>query len=175
MPTDIATLIDNAKCIETCIPTGMQLPVLIALFAQIAGTSTDPATLVDNARCIETCIPPGMQLPVIISLLDQIVSTPAPCVIPDAPVLTGFGTANTDILLTWTAAQDPNQDFMFYWSYNIGGPFTHSQVLAKNLRAATFDGGVGIFGAPIYGLLVARNSNDCVSANSNIFTLPVLA
>ena len=53
-------------------PPGMQLPVLIALAAQIAGVSADPATLVANAKCLECGIPPGMQLSVLIYLACQI-------------------------------------------------------------------------------------------------------
>ncbi len=75
MATPLNTLADEARCIESCIPIGMQLPVLIYLFAQIAGASTDPATLMANAKCYETCIPPGMQLPVLISLLDTVANS----------------------------------------------------------------------------------------------------
>lgn len=69
MACDPATLVDAAKCIECGIPQGMQLPVLIYLAAQIAGTSTDPAILIENAKCIECGIPQGMQLAVLISIL----------------------------------------------------------------------------------------------------------
>ena len=64
-------LIANAKCIEQCLPTGMQMPALIALFAQIAGMSTpiNTQTLINNAVCIQQCIPPGMWTPVLIALL----------------------------------------------------------------------------------------------------------
>lgn len=54
------------------LPTGMQLPALITLFAEIAGVSADPETLMSNAKCVYSCVPVGMQLPVLIDLAQQI-------------------------------------------------------------------------------------------------------
>jgi len=68
---DTTTLMNNARCIESCVPEGMQLAVLINLFAQIAGMSTDPNTLMQAARCM-TCIPEGDRMGVLIYLADQI-------------------------------------------------------------------------------------------------------
>lgn len=70
--TDPTTLEASAKCIAKCIPPGDQLPVLISLFAQIAGVSADPAALVAGATCYSKCIAPGDQGPVMIYLLDKI-------------------------------------------------------------------------------------------------------
>jgi hypothetical protein len=54
----------------------MQLPVLIALFAQIAGMSTpiDTQALINSALCIQQCLPQGMWMPALISLAQQIQS-----------------------------------------------------------------------------------------------------
>jgi hypothetical protein len=68
--TDPTALAADANCLN-CIPPGLQLPVLIWLFAQIAGVTTDPTTLAANANCL-ACIPPGMQWPVLIWLATQI-------------------------------------------------------------------------------------------------------
>ena len=70
--TDPTILESNAKCIAKCIPPGDQLPVLISLFAQIAGVSADPTALVAGAKCYSKCIAPGDQLPVLIYLADAI-------------------------------------------------------------------------------------------------------
>ncbi len=66
------SLISQAKCIQQCIPAGMQLPVLIAVFARLAGMSTNTNALIDAAKCIDQCIPPGMQMAVLIALANQI-------------------------------------------------------------------------------------------------------
>jgi len=70
-------LIAPAVCVQQCIPEGYHVPVLISLFAQIAGMSTPLNTnaLMAGAVCIEQCIPPGMRLPVLISLAQQILAT----------------------------------------------------------------------------------------------------
>ncbi len=65
-------LIDQARCIQQCIPQGMQVPVLIAVFARLAGMSANTNALIDAAKCIDQCIPPGMQLSVLIALANQI-------------------------------------------------------------------------------------------------------
>lgn len=70
MPIDTNQLIDDAKCIDQCIPKGAQLSVLIKLLADLAQVSDDPSTLINNARCIDQCIPEGMRLSVIVSLLE---------------------------------------------------------------------------------------------------------
>ena len=61
-------IIDGATCLDCAIPLGLQLPVLIYVFARAAGVSTDPQTLVDNAACISACIPPGMQLAALLGI-----------------------------------------------------------------------------------------------------------
>lgn len=73
MATDIATLLDQAKCINSCIPQGMQLAVLIYLLALSAGVDpTDTNALINNARCIDSCIPDGAKAAVITKLLEDI-------------------------------------------------------------------------------------------------------
>lgn len=73
---DAQSLVNGAPCDLACIPTGMQLSVLISLFCQIANVPCDAQSLVANANaaCAESCIPPGMQLPVLIYLACQIVT-----------------------------------------------------------------------------------------------------
>ena len=65
MSADPNTLIAGATCIQSCIPPGMQLPVIISILAP----GEDPNALMDAAKCIQNCIPDGMQLPVLISLV----------------------------------------------------------------------------------------------------------
>lgn len=68
---DPQTLVTDARCISEKIAAGDQLPVLISLFAQIAGVSADPAALVAGAKCYEG-IETGDRLPVLIYLADTI-------------------------------------------------------------------------------------------------------
>ena len=69
------SLISQAKCIDQCIPRGMQMAVLIAVFAKLAGMSTtDTNALINLAKCVDQCIPPGMQLAVLNGLASQIAS-----------------------------------------------------------------------------------------------------
>jgi hypothetical protein len=75
MATSPNELLESAKCINCNIPPGMQLSVLIALLAKVAGINPDPTTLISMASCIECNIPPGMQIPVLIALADQIVNS----------------------------------------------------------------------------------------------------
>jgi len=63
----------SANC-YACIPLDMRMPVLISLFAQIAGMATQtPQQLVDAAACY-SCIPWSMQFAVLINLAAQIAS-----------------------------------------------------------------------------------------------------
>lgn len=70
MATDLATVITNARCVDSCIPPGMRNAVLIYLLAVAAGLDpTDTNTLMNNAKCIDSCIPDGMKPAVIAKLL----------------------------------------------------------------------------------------------------------
>ncbi len=71
-------LVKNATCIFECVPPGMQLPVLISIFCQLADMDCTPASLMTSAVCQLQCIPAGMQMPVLISLACQILNLPAP-------------------------------------------------------------------------------------------------
>lgn len=73
MPSTDAAISD-ALCVEQCVPTGFVWPVLISLFAKIAGVSADPNTLIEGAKCIQSCVPAGFQVPILISLAQQIVA-----------------------------------------------------------------------------------------------------
>lgn len=67
------SLIDQAKCIEFCIPKGMQLAVLIGVFSKLAGMNpADTNALIALGTCIDSCIPPGMQIAVLNSLANQL-------------------------------------------------------------------------------------------------------
>lgn len=68
------SLMFDARCIDSCIPAGMQLAALISLFQKVAGVSLTTDQLMDGAKCIDSCIPRGMQLPVLISLAQTIVA-----------------------------------------------------------------------------------------------------
>lgn len=72
MPSDAQTLTTDAACLD-CIPADMRLPVLISIFARLAGMSTDAQTLTTNASCLQ-CIPVEMQMPVLIYLAQNIIS-----------------------------------------------------------------------------------------------------
>lgn len=61
--------IEGAICIDCAIPKGLQIPVLIWLYQQIAGVSTIQE-MIDGAVCIDCTIPKGMQIPVLIGLVN---------------------------------------------------------------------------------------------------------
>lgn len=75
MAVDTDTLVNDARCIDSCIPQGMQMAVLIKIFASIANMSTETDSLISGAVCINQCIPQGMQLAVLVSLANQILET----------------------------------------------------------------------------------------------------
>ncbi len=68
-----AELIANAKCLDNCIPKGLQMAVLILLFGELIDMPSDAQTLLDNATCLDQCIPDGSKMSVLISLACQIV------------------------------------------------------------------------------------------------------
>jgi hypothetical protein len=79
MACDTATLIQNARCIDSCIPDGLKPAVLIYLAAVAAGVDpTDTNALMRNARCIDSCIPDGAKLGVLVNLLCSGGSSPTP-------------------------------------------------------------------------------------------------
>lgn len=71
---DTNSLIDAAKCYDTCIPAHMQLAVQTMLLASIAGDTRTPSELANAARCFNDCIPPGEQLAVQNLLLCNLVN-----------------------------------------------------------------------------------------------------
>lgn len=75
MSAQTDSYVQGANCINSCVPPGDQLAVLIYLFAKIAGVTTDPNTLMQASNCINSCIPPGLQLPVLVYLASQITGT----------------------------------------------------------------------------------------------------
>ena len=65
-------LIENAQCLDQCIPQGLQMAVLILLFGQIVDMP-DAATLLEDANCIDQCIPDGSKMAVLLALACEIV------------------------------------------------------------------------------------------------------
>lgn len=68
-----ADLMEAAKCLDQCIPPGMQTAIQTYLLAVIAGVDPNPTTLIDAAKCMR-CIPPAMQIEVQNYLLCAILS-----------------------------------------------------------------------------------------------------
>lgn len=66
------TLIADAQCVSKCIPSGMQLPVLIAIFAKIANMPIDTTSLITQAQCVAKCVPRGMEMAVLIGIAAQL-------------------------------------------------------------------------------------------------------
>lgn len=118
-PTDLA---QQAKCLSAELPPSLQVPVLIAIFAQIAGMSLDAQMLVRQATCL-SCVPPSLQMPVLISIAQQILAgqstagsacllagAGAPVAAPPCTVAIYFDTTNANFgmyvwvqtLATWT-------------------------------------------------------------------------
>lgn len=72
MATDTNVLMDQAKCLNSCIPDGMKPAIIIYLLARLANVNTaDTKTLMANARCIDCEIPDGMKASVIVYLFDR--------------------------------------------------------------------------------------------------------
>mgnify|MGYP003606571225 CR=1 FL=1 len=69
---EINTVLDGAKCVDSTIPRGMQLPVLIYIFSKLANMQVDPQVLIDQAKCINAYVPAGLQLSVLILLASYI-------------------------------------------------------------------------------------------------------
>ena len=104
----------GARCIEPCVPQGMELSVLISIFAQIAGVSTDPNSLMAGAVCIDRCIPKGIQDAALISILNQIVEGGGPSDTPGTPSLSGVldgGLARLTVTNGTPPATDPPYDW----------------------------------------------------------------
>lgn len=74
---DPATL-PNARCDDVCIPPGMDMAVLIYLFATWGGIPTDTPSLIAGAQpyCCLKAYGPGMQMAIAINLARQIAGLP---------------------------------------------------------------------------------------------------
>ncbi len=68
-----AELIENARCLDACIPKGLQMAVLILLFGELVTMPSDADTLLEDAKCLDNCIPDGAKMSVLISLACQLV------------------------------------------------------------------------------------------------------
>jgi hypothetical protein len=75
MSAQTDSYVQGATCINSCIPDGMKLSVLIYIFAQLAGVTTDPNTLIQASVCLNSCIPGDMKMAVLIYLASQITSS----------------------------------------------------------------------------------------------------
>jgi hypothetical protein len=69
---DSASLLNAAKCLDSCLPAGLRDAVLIYVLAVNAGVSTDPKSLINAANQIDCCVPRGVRQAVIASLLCSI-------------------------------------------------------------------------------------------------------
>lgn len=73
---DTNALIQASRCIDSCIPDGQKMAVIIYLLAQIAAVDPiDTKALLENSKCINSCIPQGAQWAVVIYLLSQWIPT----------------------------------------------------------------------------------------------------
>lgn len=108
---DTQQLMDDAKCINSCVPSGMQLSILISIFAKIANMNTDPNALMDGARCIHSCVPDGMKMSVLISLADSMSTGGA----PDSIAYSGPPVVNPPALQNIVVDVDGRQ-----WQYYAG-------------------------------------------------------
>ena len=108
--TSTADLIEQARCLNSCLPAGYQVPVLISIFAKIAGVSADPNSLIADARCLNSCIPAGMQLSVLIDLANKI--------------LAGGGGGGNSCLLSGSGppVAPPPCDVAIYFDTSAGAP-----------------------------------------------------
>lgn len=77
MAVDTQQLLDDAKCIQTCIPLGMQMPVINSLLGQMAH-ETDIDEMIAGAQCVQTCIPNGMQGAVLITIAANVAASIPP-------------------------------------------------------------------------------------------------
>jgi hypothetical protein len=111
MPTPTDTLMADARCINQCIPSGMQLAVLISMLAKLLGMTTDTNAMMAAARCINSCIPAGMQMAVLIGLVDQFLSGGGA-----GAGTTGHGppTTSPSAALTWYVDLDTDTVYLWY-------------------------------------------------------------
>ncbi len=79
MACDPNTLLDQAKCYQCVMTSGLYPAVEIVLLCAIRDGTTlpcDPQALITEASCISACIPPGMMSAVKLALLCDIANTP---------------------------------------------------------------------------------------------------
>lgn len=69
----VSALADDSRCVQSCLPAGMQIAALIHILQQASGNTQTASELADSARCIQSCIPEGMQMAVVIYLLNQMI------------------------------------------------------------------------------------------------------
>lgn len=69
---DPATLVENARCIESCTTPGQREAITVWLLAQIAGVPADPQTLLTNAQCLLGCLTAGQMEAIRVWLACQI-------------------------------------------------------------------------------------------------------
>lgn len=161
---DPKNLTAQAACLESCIPAGMQVPVLISLFAQLAGVNQDPNFLMQQAKRYADCIPAGLQLPVLLFLACEIATGSGQCTQPAAPVLVS-ATRDTpsSAALAWTETVNPALDFLVEWGDGVN--FPNSQSFLAGARSGEITGLDAINAVTVK--LIARNSLTCVSPDSN--------
>ncbi len=97
-----AELLENAKCLDACIPKGMQMSVLILLFGELIDMPSDAQTLLDDAKCLDQCIPDGAKMSVLISLACQLVTQGGSGGVGAQQVYSFAGNPNGNVLVNTT-------------------------------------------------------------------------
>jgi hypothetical protein len=167
---DPNSILAKASCFS-CLPPGLLRIVKIQLMREIVGgVQASPQTLLDRAACF-SCLSPGILRVLKLQLWCEILGGGTGCVVPATPVFAfqslGFSSAN----VTWTQAIDPSFDFLVQWGQVQGGPYPNTVSFGASQRS----GNVALFGGGgpfnFWGVIQARNSISCVSANSNEINL----
>ena len=73
-PVATASLITQAQCLAKCVNKGMELPILIVIFAKLANMPLNTNALIAQANCIAKCLPQGLMLPALIGIAANLTS-----------------------------------------------------------------------------------------------------
>ena len=164
MACDPNTLLEQAKCYQCNVPTGMFAAVeIVLLCAWRDGTllTCDPQSLISQASCIFACIPPGMMPAVKAAILCDIAS----CVAPDAPSNVNATAGGAFILdVTWTDNSSDETGFDVRWrNLTTAGPFVDSTSRPPDSITATVDATGGASDGDLIEVQVRASGTDCDS------------
>lgn len=121
---DTSALLNASRCINSCVPPGLQGAAIIQLLNQsLNGTgnimdSADVSALLDAARCVRSCVPPGMENPLIIYLLFQLAGG-------SGGGGGGIGCGNTFLIRDVPTSPEPpppNIDCVYWLTFRDGSP-----------------------------------------------------